>query len=121
MSLLFVEESSHLLENLKTSEQVICEIWSALVAANTEGKDVTAMLMDYTREAQTRDNLLKTLVNVYEAEIKRLKSSFCNDHLTNHQKSTIKEEIKVLKRCFCSRSLQFFSKNSHKPLKRGAP
>ncbi|KAJ7385920.1 hypothetical protein OS493_012248 [Desmophyllum pertusum] len=79
------EELAHLLQNLQSSEQVICQIWSALVAANAEGKDVTAMIMEYTRVAQIRDNLLKTLVNVYEAEISRLNSMVSKDHLSSQQ------------------------------------
>ena len=45
----------------------MCQVWSALVAANMEGKDITDMIADYTREAQARDKLLKTLVDQYEA------------------------------------------------------
>ena len=52
---MIVEELAHLLQNLQSSEQVICQIWSALVAANAEGKDVTAMIMEYTRVAQISD------------------------------------------------------------------
>lgn len=96
LSLLFAEELAHLLQNLQSSEQVICQIWSALVAANTDGKDITAMLMEYTREAQIRDNLMKTLVTVYEGEIIRLNSMVSKDHLSSQQKDTIKDEIKVL-------------------------
>ena len=54
------------------------------------------MIVEYTREAQTRDKLLKTLVNDYEAEILRRRSSFSKDHLSSRQKSTIREEINVL-------------------------
>lgn len=80
--------------NLQTSEQVMCQIWSALVAANSKGQDISSMIMDYTRETQTRDRLLKTLVNIYETEIAKLKVP--HEHLTTHQKVTIKTEMKVL-------------------------
>ena len=52
------------------------------------------MIMDYTRETQTRDRLLKTLVNIYETEIAKLKVP--KEHLTTRQKATIKTEMKVL-------------------------
>lgn len=94
--LLFTEELAELLQNLQASEQVICQVWSALVAANMEGSDLTGMITEYTREAQTRDKLLKTLLNVYEAEIQRLRSTVSEDHLSGHQKATIKDEIRVL-------------------------
>ncbi|KAJ7385925.1 hypothetical protein OS493_012253 [Desmophyllum pertusum] len=55
----------------------------------------TAMIMENTREAQIRDNLLKTLVNVYEAEISRLNSMVSKDPLSSHR-AKIKDEIKVL-------------------------
>ena len=80
--------------NLQTSEQVMCQIWSALVAANSKGQDISSMIMDYTRETQTRDRLLKTLVNIYETEIAKLKVP--KEHLTTRQKATIKTEMKVL-------------------------
>ena len=37
---------------------------------------MTEMISEYTREAQTRDELLKTLINVYEAETCFLKIIF---------------------------------------------
>lgn len=92
----FAEELTHLLQNLQASEQVICQIWSALVEANTEGKELTALIMEYTREARTRDNLIKSLVNAYESEISRLKMDVSKNHLSNQQKATIREEMKVL-------------------------
>ena len=74
----------------------MCQVWSALVAANMEGKDITDMIADYTREAQARDKFLKTLVGQYEVEIKRLKSGISKDHLSAEHKITIKKEIRVL-------------------------
>ena len=58
-----------------------------------EGRDLSEMIAEYTREAQTRDKLLKTLINIYEAEIQRLRSMGSEDHLSGHQKATIKDEI----------------------------
>lgn len=85
----------HLLQNLQASERAICQIWSALVERNNEGKDITKLIMDYTREAKTRDSLLKTLINAYESEISRLKMEGSHDQLSKRQKSTIREEMKV--------------------------
>lgn len=88
----------HLLQNLQASERAICQIWSALVERNNEGKDITKLIMDYTREAKTRDSLLKTLINAYESEISRLKMEGSHDQLSKRQKSTVREEMKVLER-----------------------
>ena len=90
----------HLLQNLQASERAICQIWSALVERNNEGKDITKLIMDYTREAKTRDSLLKTLINAYESEISRLKMEGSHDQLSKRQKSTIREEMKVLERLY---------------------
>lgn len=95
-AIFFAEELADLLQNLQASEQVMCQVWSALVTANMDGSDLTEMITEYTREAQTRDKLLKTLINVYEAEIQRLRSMVSDDHLSGHQKATIKDEIRVL-------------------------
>ena len=92
----FADELTHLLQNLEASEQVISQIWSALVEANNKEKDLTTLIMEYTREARTRDNLLRSLINVYESEIARLKSDISKDHLSSHQKATIRQEMKVL-------------------------
>ena len=88
----------HLLQNLQASESAICQIWSALVERNNEGKDITKLIMDYTREAKTRDSLLKILINAYKSEISRLKMEGSHDQLSKRQKSTIREEMKVLER-----------------------
>lgn len=61
-----------------------------------KGSNITEIITEYTWEAQTRDKLLKTLINVYEAEIQRLRSAVSEDHLSGHQKATIKHEIRVL-------------------------
>ena len=63
----FAEELTDLVHNLQASEQVICQVWSALVAANEAGSNLTEMITEYTREAQTGRKLLKTLINIYEA------------------------------------------------------
>ena len=49
----FAEELADLLHNLQASEQVTCQVWLALVAANMAGSDLTEMIIGYTREAQT--------------------------------------------------------------------
>ena len=54
----FAEELTDLLDNLQASEQVICQVWRALVAENMEGSDLIEIVTEYTREAQTRDKLL---------------------------------------------------------------
>lgn len=95
-NIFYAEELADLLQNLQASEQVICQVWSALVAANMEGRDLSEIIAEYTREAQTRDKLLKTLINVYEAEIQKHRSMGSEDHLSGHQKATIKDEIRVL-------------------------
>ena len=41
---------------------------ASLVAANRAGSDLTEMIIEYTREAQTGRKLLKTLINGHEAE-----------------------------------------------------
>jgi len=71
-----------------------------LVEANAEGKELTELLMAYTKEAKTRDNLLKTLVNAYESEISKLKMDSSRQHLSQQQKTTIREEMKVIE-CLC--------------------
>lgn len=85
----------HLLQNLQASERAICQIWSALVETNNEGKDITKLIMDYTKEAKTRDSLVKTLINAHESEISRLKMEGSHDQLSK-QKCSIREEMKVL-------------------------
>ena len=81
----FAEEVTDLLHNLQASEQVTCQVWPALVAANMAGSDLTEIITEYTREAQTGNKLLKTLINAYEAEIQRLQSMDYEDHLSGHQ------------------------------------
>lgn len=122
----------HLLQNLQASERAICQIWSALVERNNEGKDITKLIMDYTREAKTRDSLLKTLINAYESEISRLKMEGSHDQLSKRQKSTIREEMKVLERLCDTKSgmalhkklmivsVHTFLKNLQKKFKRDA-
>jgi len=101
----FAEELALLLHNLQASEQVICQVWSALVAANMEGRDLSEIIAEYTRETQTRDKLLKTLIKVYETDIQRLRSIGSEDHLSGHQKATIKDEIRVLEG-LCNNSIR---------------
>lgn len=70
-----------------------------------KGSNITKIITKYTWEAQTRDKLLKTLINVYEAEIQRLRSAVSEDHLSGHQKATIKHEIRVLEG-LCNTNIQ---------------
>ena len=114
----------HLLQNLQASERAFCQIWSALVETNNEGKDITKLIMDYTREAKTRDSLLKTLINAYDSEISRLKMEGSHDQLSKLQKSSIREEMKVsgmaLHKKLMIVSVHAFLKNLQKQFKRDA-
>jgi len=56
--------------------------------------------MGYTKEAKTRDNLLKTLVNAHESQISKLKMDLSYQHLSQQQKTAIREEMKVIE-CLC--------------------
>ena len=40
-----------------------------------KGDDITNLLAEYTRENSRKDNYINILVNMYEAEIQKLKSS----------------------------------------------
>ena len=87
----FAEELTDLVHNLQASEQVICQVWLALVAANEAGSDLTEMITEYTREAQTGRKLLKTLINIYETEwflqiiCQAINRSFAtNDHMVQN-------------------------------------
>ena len=87
----FAEELTDLVHNMQASEQVICQVWPALVAANEAGSDLTEMITEYTREVQTGRKLLKTLINIYEAEwflqiiCQAINRSFAtNDHMVQN-------------------------------------
>ena len=49
--------------------------------------------------------MVKTVIKVNEAEIQRLKSIGPEDHLSGHQKATIKDEIRVLEG-LCNNSIR---------------
>jgi hypothetical protein len=71
-------------------------IWTRLKSAYNKGDDITNLLAEYTRENSRKDNYINILVNMYEAEIQKLKEDINASQLTEQQKAAIKSEMKLL-------------------------
>ena len=90
-----VDDISKLINTLKASGDMIDSIWIRLNSTYNKGDDICSLLAEYTRE-NSRDNYINILVNMYEAEIQKLKQDINASRLTEQQKASIKREMRLL-------------------------
>ena len=93
---------------LQATEEVMTQIWQQLSIATQGMLQVQVLLAEFTREAQERDRLMKTLLTAFEAELAQAKDVE-NAKLTIQQTERIAQEIKILEG-ICNigiRSLQY--------------
>ena len=88
-----VDDISKLINTLKASGDMIDNIWIRLNSTYNKGDDICSLLAEYTRENSRRDNYINILVNMYEAEIQKLKQDINASRLTEQQKASIKREM----------------------------
>ncbi len=75
---------------------MVNNIWTQLNSTYNKGDDISNLLTEFMRENSRRDNYINILVNMYEAEIQKLKEDTNANQLTEQQKATIKSEMRLL-------------------------
>ena len=81
---------------LLTTEEVMRQIWEQVIVISEGNVNLQRLLSEFTREAQERDQLMKTLLSSYEKELTNLKDTSSTILLSNQQKTTLIKEIKTL-------------------------
>ena len=71
---------------------MIDSIWIRLNSTYNKGDDICSLLAEYARE-NSRDNYINILVNIYEAEIQKIKQDINASQLTEQQKTSINREM----------------------------
>ena len=78
---------------LLATEEVIRQIWEELMVISEGNVNLQGLLSEFTREAQERDQMMKTLLSFYEKELTNLKDTSSTILLSNQQKATLIKEI----------------------------
>ena len=100
-----VDDISKLINTLKASGDMVDSIWIRLNSTYNKGDDISSLLAEYTRENTRRDSYINILVNMYEAEIQKLKQDVNLSQLTEQQKASIKSEMRLLER-ICDKNIR---------------
>lgn len=100
-----VDDISKLINTLKASGDMVDSIWIRLNSTYNKGDDISSLLAEYTRENTRRDNYINILVNMYEAEIQKLKQDVNASQLTEQQKASIKSEMRLLEH-ICDKNIR---------------
>ena len=83
--------------NLEMSNSVMTQIWTAIIATHNAGGNISEKLVEYTKEAQSRDSCIATLIKLYQEEIQKLKCNIPKNTLSRKQKNAVGQEMKILK------------------------
>ena len=100
-----VDDISKLINTLKASGDMVDSIWIRLNSTYNKGDDISSLLAEYTRENTRRGNYINILVNMYEAEIQKLKQDVNASQLTEQQKASIKSEMRLLEH-ICDKNIR---------------
>ena len=96
MGIFLVAEMVNIQQRLVANEEVMKQIWQQLSIA-TEGLiEVQVLLAEFTREAQERERLMKTLLTSFENELANARADVEHVKLTRQQTETVVTEIKIL-------------------------
>ena len=92
-------------QRLVANEEVTKQIWQQLSIA-TEGLiKVQVLLAEFTRKAQERDRLMKTLLTSFENELANARADVEHVKLTRQQTENVVREIKILEE-ICNRGVR---------------
>lgn len=83
-------------QQLVATEEVMRQIWQRLAVASEGLDEVQELLADFTRQAQERDSLMKTLLAFYEKELGCANKNASDVHLSQQQTETLIRELKTL-------------------------
>ena len=81
---------------LLATEEVMKQIWQQLSIVTEGMMEVQVLMAEFTREAQERDHLMKTLLTSFENELANARADVEYVKLTRRQTETIVREIKTL-------------------------
>ena len=81
---------------LLTTEEVMKQIWEQIALASEGLNDKQRLLAEFTREAQERDNLMKSLLALHEKEMGVVETAASPLQLTKQQTETLVSELKTL-------------------------
>ena len=81
---------------LLATEEVMKQIWEQITLASEGLNDMQRLLAEFTREAQQRDNLMKSLLALHEKEMGVVETAASPLQLTKQQTETLVSELKTL-------------------------
>ena len=81
---------------LLATEEVMKQIWEQITLASEGLNDMQRLLAEFTREAQERDNLMKSLLALHEKEMGLMEIAASPLQLTKQQTETLVSELKIL-------------------------
>ena len=74
------------------------------MATYNAGGDISEKLVEYTKESQSRESCIATLVKLYQEEIQKLKCDIPKNTLSQKQKNAVRQEIKFSRTYVTKRS-----------------
>ena len=94
--LFLAAEMVNIQHKLLATEEVMKQIWQQLSIVTEGMMEVQVLMAEFTREAQERDHLMKTLLTSFENELANARADVEYVKLTRRQTETIVREIKTL-------------------------